>query len=82
MSSQNQTENDSTAVDLASGVSAFESKHFAQAMHLLTPLAQRGMADAQYRVAIMLQNGLGVVRNEISAAQWMRAAAEQGHALA
>ena len=30
----------------------------------------------------MLQNGLGVVRSEQPAAQWMRAAAEQGHALA
>jgi len=82
MNSQDQTGNNNAGMDLASGISAFESKHFTQALSLLLPLAQRGVADAQYRVAIMFQNGLGVVRNEDSAAQWMRAAAEQGHALA
>jgi TPR repeat protein len=81
MTTPDQTDIESS-VDLASGISAFESKHFTHALHLLSPLAQRGLADAQYRVAIMLQNGLGVVRNEESASQWMRAAAEQGHALA
>ncbi len=70
------------ALDLSSGISAFEAKQFAQALRLLTPLAERGNADAQYRIAIMYQNGLGVVRNEQKALQFMQTAAEQGHALA
>lgn len=65
-----------------SGMAAFEAKHFGRAMALLHPLAESGNADAQHRVAIMFQSGLGVVANPASAARWMRAAAEQGHALA
>ena len=67
---------------LSSGIAAFEAKQFTKAMQLLSPLAEQGVPDAQYRVAIMQQNGLGVVRNELQAVRWMRAAAERGHALA
>ncbi len=69
-------------LNLASGISAFEAKHFARAMQLLTPIAEEGNAEAQYRLAIMYQNGLGTVRNELKAFKWMEAAAEQGMALA
>lgn len=69
-------------VDLASGIAAFESKNFAQAMRLLGPLAERGAVEAQYRLAIMHQVGLGVLRNESMAYKWMRLAADQGLALA
>jgi TPR repeat protein len=69
-------------MNLTSGVFAFESKYFAKAMMLLSPLAEKGNPDAQYRLAVMFQNGLGHVKNEADAYKWMRAAAEQGHALA
>ena len=61
------------SVDLASGMAAFEAKHFTRALPLLSPFAERGNAQAQYRLAIMYQNGLGVVRNELLALKWMRA---------
>jgi len=67
---------------IESGISAFEAKHFTKAHQLLSPLAQEGNSDAQYRVAIMQQNGLGVVKNCTSAFKYMQASAEQGHALA
>ena len=67
---------------LESGMAAFEAKHFSRAMQLLSPLAEQGNAEAQYRVAIMLEAGLGMVRNKLQAYRWMRAAAEQGHGLA
>ena len=67
---------------LSSGIAAFEAKQFARSLQHLTPLAHEGIADAQYRLAIMYQNGLGVVRNEEAAVKWMRAAAEQDFALA
>ena len=51
----------------SSGVAAFEAKNFHQAMQFLSPLADAGNPDAQHRVAIMCQNGLGVVRNEVRA---------------
>jgi len=67
--------------DLASGIAAFEGKHFSTASRLLSPLADDGDVEAQFRMAIMAQNGLGMVVNEDLAYKYMLAAAEQGHAL-
>ncbi len=69
-------------MNLASGVAAFEAKHFVQAMRLLGPPAENGVPQAQYRLAVMYQRGLGVVRNELMKYRWMTAAAEQGMVLA
>jgi len=69
-------------MSLASGVAAFEAKEFRRAMQLLTPLAESGHGEAQFRLAVMYQTGLGSVVNEPLAYQWMYAAAHQGHALA
>ncbi|MAT66545.1 MAG: hypothetical protein CMN57_13000, partial [Gammaproteobacteria bacterium] len=69
-------------VDFSSAMAAFEAKHFARAAQMLSPFAQRGNAEAQHRLAIIYQNGLGMTRNDELAYKWMRAAAEQGHALA
>ncbi len=67
---------------LSSGIAAFEAKHFVRAAELLGPLAETGDAEAQYRVAIMAQNGLGMVENQSQAYRHMRAAAEAGLPLA
>jgi TPR repeat protein len=69
-------------IDLGSGIAAFEGKHFATAMQLLSPLAEQGEVEAQYRVAIMLQNGLLGSQNLPGAVKYMQAAADQGHAMA
>ena len=69
---------DSITMELESGIAAFEAKHFSTALRLLTPLAEAGNAEAQYRVAIMLQNGLGVVADSARALALMQAAAQQG----
>ncbi len=69
-------------VELNSGLSAFEAKHFSRAMQLLSPLAEAGNTEAQHRCAIMYQNGLGNKTNQLLAFKWMKAAAENGHALA
>ena len=74
--------NETEEIDLASGLAAFESKHFSSAMQYLSPLARAGNAEAQYRVAIMFQNGLGLVANETQAFAWLQRAAEQNHGLA
>ena len=73
---------DDDAMSMASGVSAFESREFSKSMRLLNPFAEQGDAEAQYRVAIMQQNGLGIVKNEVRGREMMQGAAEQGHALA
>jgi len=67
---------------LRSGIAAFETKQFVRAYQLLLPLAEAGNIDAQYRLAIMAQNGLGMVVNQNDAVRWMRGAAEQGFDLA
>jgi len=67
---------------LQSGIAAFETKQFVRAHQLLSPLAQAGHPEAQYRLAIMAQNGLGMVVNQKQAVHWMRTAAEQGFDLA
>jgi len=69
-------------MDLVSGITAFEGKHFSTAARLLSPLAAEGDPEAQFRMAIMYQNGLGMVKNDQSAFDNMKAAAEQDHALA
>ncbi len=79
MPDQNLTSQD---MNLSSGIAAFEAKNFSQAMALLGPLAEQEIPDAQYRLAIMYQNGLGMVRNELLAVKWMCAAANRDFALA
>lgn len=69
-------------MELRSGISAFEAKYFGDASKLLSPLADAGNTEARYRMAVMAQNGLGMVKNENMAKKYMTAAAEDGHALA
>ncbi|MCW8852490.1 MAG: sel1 repeat family protein, partial [Gammaproteobacteria bacterium] len=83
----NHNQNDEMTIDdidasFSSGIAAFEAKNFKQSLQFLGPLAENGDAESQHRCAIMYQNGLGVVANEARAAELMRAAAEQGHAIA
>ena len=73
---------DNTDMDLASGIAAFEAKEFRRARQLLQPLAESGNAEAQYRLAVQYQAGLGVVANPPQAIHWMREAAAQDHGLA
>lgn len=79
---QNNTDIQEMDMQLSSGIAAFEGKQFAVAMQNLSPLAEAGNVEAQYRVAIMQQNGLIGSEDQQQAASWMRKAAEQGHALA
>lgn len=69
-------------MDLASGIAAFESKQFSRAAGLLSPLAERGDLEAIYRMAIMAQNGLGMLPNPLLAYSYMKAAATAGLSLA
>lgn len=79
---ENQTDllTDLTDQDMAlsSGIAAFESKQFSRAVGLLAPLAEAGHPEAQYRMAIMAQNGLGMMPNPLQAFSYMKAAAKAG----
>lgn len=73
---------DDADMSLVSGIAAFEAKEFRRSRQLLQPLAENGDPDAQYRLAVQYQAGLGVVKNPLQAYHWMREAADQDHALA
>jgi len=73
---------DEQGMQMSSGVAAFEAKEFRRAWQLLEPLSDEGYADAQYRCAIMIQNGLGGIARPKQAAQLMLSAAEQNLGLA
>jgi len=80
--SEKMSREDGLDMDLSSGIAAFESKHFSTATRFLAPLAEQGDPEAQYRMAIMAQNGLGMVENQALALRYMQAAAEAGLGLA
>ena len=73
---------DNEDMALASGIATFEAKEFRRSMQLLQPLAENGNPDAQYRLAVQYQAGLGVVQNPLQAYHWMREAAGQDQGLA
>lgn len=58
---------------------AFDKEDYPAAYKLYRPDADKGVAEAQYRVGMMHKFGWGAVRDHGSAAKWFTAAAEQGH---
>ena len=70
------------AMELESGIAAFETKNFAHAIKLLSPIASEGNVEAMYRMAIMLQNGLGCQASTEKAFTYMESAAIKGYPLA
>lgn len=62
------------------GVKAFARKEYAAAAKLFRPLAEKGNAVAQYRIAMMHKMGLGVSKDRKQAQKWSRLAAKQGNA--
>src|SRR3989304_1153549 len=70
-------------MNLVSGISAFEAKEFSKAFKFLSPLAETGNAQAQYRRAaeqglagsqmtlgMLYEQGIGVEKNEAEARKW------------
>ena len=62
------------------GLKAFAKKEYAAAAQLFRPLAEKGNAVAQYRIALMHKMGLGVSKDRKQAQKWGRLAAKQGNA--
>ena len=67
------------ADSLKEATTAFAKKQYAAAIKLFRPLAEKGNAIAQYKVAVMHRMGLGVPKNEKEARKWSRLAAKQGN---
>lgn len=64
---------------LKEATAAFAKKQYAAAIKLFRPLAEKGNAIAQYKVAVMHRMGLGVPKSEKEARKWSRLAARQGN---
>ena len=54
---------------------AYKRHDYVTAMQLIRPLADQGIAAAQYILAIMYANGLGVPQDYAVAVTWLRKAA-------
>jgi TPR repeat protein len=67
------------ADSLKEATTAFAKKQYAAAAKLFRPLAEKGNAIAQYKVAVMHRMGLGVPKSEKEARKWARLAAKQGN---
>lgn len=64
--------------DFDAGFAAYEAGDFATALREWTALGKSGNMHAQFNLAHMFENGLGVQQNDAAAATWYRLAAEQG----
>ena len=68
--------------DLDKGLAAFQRGDYAVALEKWQPLADKGVAEAQYNLGVMFANGLGVLQDHKEAIKWYHLAADQGLALA
>ena len=59
---------------------AVERGDYATAMRELRPLAEQGLAAAQFNLGLLYANGQGVPKDDTQARQWYEKAAAQGHA--
>ena len=62
------------------GLAAYKKGDYATALREWQPLAEQGVAKAQYNLGGMHYKGEGVPQDYKKAAQWHRRAAEQGYA--
>ena len=66
--------------DYNKGLSAYEYSNYETAIKLFHQAAERGVAEAQFRLGYMYVLGEGAARDDKKAVKWYRQAAEQGYA--
>ena len=64
------------------GLTAYNKSDYKTALRLWRPLADQGIADAQYNLGLMYDIGRGVPQDYAQAVKWYRLAADQGNASA
>jgi uncharacterized protein len=67
-----------TAAEFDDAVAAARRGDYAAALRVLSPLAEKGDARAQFDIGFMHANGWGASRNPAEAIVWYRKAADQG----
>ena len=73
---------DASFAGLDEGLAALVKRDYAAAARELRPLAERGNAEAQYRIGLMYEFGRGYAVDKAQAIAWLRKAANQSHAAA
>ena len=68
--------------DFEAGVRALREQNYTAALHEFQSLAAAGVANAEFMVGVMYENGYGVEADPEVAANWYRRAAERGLASA
>ncbi len=68
----------SWSADYQKGFAAYQSGDYATALREWTPLAEQGVAAAQYNLGVMYRKGQGVPQDDKTAVKWYRLAAKQG----
>jgi uncharacterized protein len=64
---------------LEDGVNAVRVGNSEIAVRLWRPLADNGLAVAQFNLGLMYDNGQGIPRDDAAAVRWYQKAADQGH---
>lgn len=64
---------------LRAGQRAFNRQNYEAALDAWRPLAEQGVADAQYGIGFMYESGWGVEEDFSQAFRWYQLAAQQGH---
>jgi hypothetical protein len=64
------------------GIAAYNRGDYATALREFRPLAEQGLAEAQYNLGNMYRTGWGVPQDYAEAERWYRRAVEQGNASA
>ncbi|MBA4096296.1 MAG: hypothetical protein C0484_05925 [Rhodospirillum sp.] len=68
----------SASADFDQGVTAFQQGDYQTALREFQPLAEAGDPRAEYAIARIYRDALGVKRDKAAASNWMRRAAEGG----
>ena len=66
-------------VDKEAYTLAIEHGDYTTAMRVLRPLAEQGLAAAQFNLGLLYANGQGMPKDDAQARQWYEKAAAQGH---
>ncbi len=68
--------------DFQAGLDAYTDGDYATALREFRPLAEQGVAEAQYSLGVLYDNGNGVPQDYRQARHWWEKAATQGEAKA
>jgi len=71
-----------SSADLVKGIEAYKRGDYATVLEELRPLAEEGLATAQYILGAMYADGKGVQQDNVEALKWLKLAAGQGHKVA